>query len=886
MTSASLSPGPQTPWYALESRAVLTALDTDTDGLSSTAAAERLDRFGPNALEAAAGAPWWRILLRQSKSPLIAILFVAGVITSIQQHWIDAIAIYLVLVINSALGFWQERKAEREVRALASMSVTTVRVRRDGATVKLAADRLVPGDVVVLDSGDQVPADLRLLDVNALQVDESMLTGESLATRKDVEAVPEDTPIGDRRGLAFSGTFVTSGRATGVVVETGRRTELGAISELIQGPAVRTPLQLLTDRLEKWIGLAILAAVLFTFGAGLIGGYTVEEMFRTAVALSVASIPESLPIIFTVAMSVGVARMAKRHAIVRTLPAVETLGSTTVIASDKTGTLTQNKLTVEQVWTADGTWRPDDPVGPATRHTLRAGVLTNEAVRDEAGDLQGDAVDVAMAEVALAAGAADEDERVRPPIAFTPYEPALRYSQTVRRTDDGRLALYVKGQPDVIAALCDRLAVGDSDKSMVVETVMAANDALAAEGLRVLATAHRILDDDVPLTGALPAPEGLVFLGLEGMTDPPRDGVAQAIADCRQAGIAVKMITGDQPATAQAIARRLGLESPVPPMTGAEMAGLSDDELAQRLEQATVAARVSPHDKLRIVDALGERGEVVAVTGDGVNDAPALKAAAIGVAMGRDGTDVAREAADLVLTDDDFVTIVDAVEQGRVTFAAIRKATFFLLSTAVAGVLALSINVVLDQPLLFLPVQILWINLVTSGIQDVALALEPAEGDELHRPPRPRSEGVLSRTLWIRTFLTGAWMGAAVLAVYAWALHDGSSTEHARTMALTTFVLFNFIQVGNARTEHRSLLTLNPLRNKVLGAAAVGSILLLWAVMSWSVSANVLGIVPISVAEWALCGAVALTVLVLVESDKLVRALARRRRAVPAYGEG
>ncbi|WP_159067431.1 cation-translocating P-type ATPase [Gordonia iterans] len=703
--------------------------------------------------------------------------------------------------------------------------------------------------------------------------------------------MPADAPIGDRRCMAFSGTFVTGGRATGVVVATGTRTELGAISELIAGPPVKTPLELLTARLEKWIGIAILAAVVFTFGAGLLGGYTVSEMFRTAVALSVASIPESLPIILTVAMSVGVARMAKRHAIVRTLPAVETLGSTTVIASDKTGTLTQNKLTVERVWTVDGPWVPGVPAGPAARAALRAGVLTNEAKRDESGVLHGDAVDVAMAEVALAAGAAADAERAEPPLAYTPYEPALRYSQAVRRDSTGRRTLYVKGQPDIIAGLCGRVATGTgtgTDEPAAVPmdsaTVMAANDALAAEGLRVLAAAHRVLDDDEPVADPLPAPHDLVFLGLEGMTDPPREGVARAVADCRQAGIAVTMITGDQPATAEAIARRLGLDSAAAPVTGAEMAGLDDDQLADRLAETSVAARVSPHDKLRIVGALQARGEVVAVTGDGVNDAPALKAASIGVAMGRDGTDVAREAADVVLTDDDFVTIVDAVEQGRVTFSAIRKATFFLLSTAVAGVLALSVNVLLDQPLLFLPVQILWINLVTSGIQDVALALEPAEGDELKRKPRPRSEGVLSRTLWVRTFLTGAWMGALVLAVYGWALSEGSTVEHARTMALTTFVLFNFVQVGNARTEHRSLLTLSPLRNKLLVSTAVGSIVLLWAAMSWSVSTGLLGVTPLSLTDWVSCGLIALTVLVLVEADKLVRNRIRARRALTRAG--
>lgn len=875
MPEPALQPDTLSPWHALTTTQTLDRLHTDAAGLDSGAAAERLERYGANALEASGISPWWRILVRQSMSPLIAILLIAGLITAIQRHWVDAVAIFLVLILNASLGFWQERKAEREVLALQSMSVTTARVRRDGAVHEMSAEGLVPGDIVLLDSGDQVPADLRLLEVNGLQIDESMLTGESLATTKDPVPSDPDAPIGDRLGMVFSGTFVTSGRAVGVVVATGSATEIGAISDLVAGPAPRTPLQILTARLERWIGVAILGAVAFTFVAGLIGGYTVSEMFRTAVALAVASIPESLPIILTVALSVGVARMARRNAIVRTLPAVETLGSTTVIASDKTGTLTQNKLTVEQVWTASGGWQPGEPVGTAVRGTLRAGVLTNEAKRDDSGRLRGDAVDVAMAEVALAAGVVEEAERTASPAAYTPYEPALRYSQAVRSGPDGQRMLYVKGQPDVIAGLCRSLASADSTVPMDYDRVMAANDAFAHEGLRVLATAHREFDG--PIDDPLPVPAGLTFLGLEGMTDPPREGVAQAIADCRSAGISVKMITGDQPSTAEAIAGRLGLESPAVPVTGAEMAGLDDAALAARLREVTVAARVSPQDKLRIVESLQEAGEVVAVTGDGVNDAPALKAASIGIAMGRDGTDVAREAADVVLTDDDFVTIVDAVEQGRVTFGAIRKATFFLLSTAVAGVFALVVNVLLDQPLLFLPVQILWINLVTSGIQDVALALEPAEGDELRRKPRPQREGVLSKTLWVRTALTGVWMGAVVLAVFAWALRDGATVEHARTLALTAFVLFNFVQVGNARTEYRSLLTLNPLRNKLLMFTAIGSVVLLWAVMHWSVSARVLGLVPLTMTEWISCGLIALSVLVLVELDKLVRTLVRRR---------
>ena len=867
----------QQHWHALEPDAVLIDLEATGTGLAASDAADRLTRIGPNSLPVRPPTPWWRVLIRQFVSPLIGILVVAGIVTAVQQHWVDAVAILIVLVINAALGFWQERKAERDVRALQSLTTTVARVRRDGAVVTLPAEGLVPGDIVLLESGERVPADVRLIEANSLRIDESMLTGESLAAAKSASSVPAGAPVGDWVGMALTGTLVTSGRGTGVVVSTGSDTQLGEIDALVGAAPSRTPLQILTHTLERRIGIAVMLAVALVFVIGLAGGYTIEEMFRVGVALAVASIPESLPIILTVAMSVGVSRMARRGAIVRTLPSVETLGSTTVIASDKTGTLTVNRMTVERIWTMTGVRAIGERLDETSLAVLRAGALTNEAVRGADGVLGGDAVDVAMAAVALENDALTESERADAPEAHMPYEPALRFSQTIRRNADGSRKLYVKGSPDIVAGMCDRIAAEGHPLAMDAELIDVANDEMARGGLRVIGTAAGVLgeDDEIVLDHA---PSGLVFLGLEGMVDPPREGVAGAIADCRRAGIAVKMVTGDHPATAEAIARRLGLSSDAPPLTGVEMDGLDDHILAARLEETGVAARVSPRDKLRIVRVLQSRGETVAVTGDGVNDAPALRAAAIGVAMGRTGTDVARESADLVLTDDNFVTIVEAVEQGRVTFAAIRKATFFLLSTAVAGLLCISLNVLVDQPLIFLPVQILWINLVTSGIQDIALALEPAEGDELDRPPRSRSEGVLSRILWFRTVVTGIWMGVIVLLAFGWSLHQGATVEHARTFAMTTLVLFNFFQVGNARAEHTSVLLLSPFRNKLLLVTAVGAIGLLWAVMSWPPAAGVLGITPLAFGEWVLAGLVASSVLIIVETEKLIRRLGRRRR--------
>ncbi|GAA1108278.1 hypothetical protein GCM10009582_02440 [Arthrobacter flavus] len=624
--------------------------------------------LGPNELSFAMVSPWWRVLFRQFISPLIGILLVAAVVTLVQQHWVDAGAIFLILCINAALGFFQERKAEDAVRALQSMASPTCRVLRDGTEQVIPGSDVVRGDVVLLESGERVSADLRLFEANGLQVDESMLTGESFAASKHTAALPPDIGDADKTNVAFSGTFVGNGRGRGVVIATGASTALGEINALVQGPTRKSPLQLLTHSLERRIGLIVLAAIVFIFIAGLVLGNDVSTMFRTAVGLAVASIPESLPIVLTVALSLGVSRMARRNAIVRTLPAVETLGSTNVIGSDKTGTLTENRLTVERIWTSGGIVDVSAAAGdgrttdsPLVRAVLRAGALTNEAtISAEDDDLEysGDAVDAAMALVAVVRDAISEAERTAEPAAHQPYEPQLRYSQTVQQDAAGRRTLYVKGAPEAVLAGSVVLAAPSGTVPLDEAQVHAANEAMGSDGLRVIATGSRVLADTEELLTPLPPPSGLTFLGLEGMTDPPRAGVADAIVKCRRAGIKVMMITGDHPVTATAIAGRLGLSTDKPALTGAEMADLDDQMLAARILQTSVAARVSPVEKLRIVRALQANGKVVAVTGDGVNDAPALKAAAIGVAMGKSGTDVARESSDVVLTDDNFVTIV------------------------------------------------------------------------------------------------------------------------------------------------------------------------------------------------------------------------------------
>lgn len=851
-----------------EVRAALDLPDAGT-GLTSADAAARRERHGPNKLTETTADPWYVVLGRQIASPMVIFLLFAGIVTLIQQEWFEGAVIFLVVVLNSSIGYWQARKAEKDVAALAELSTPEATVVRDGAVTGIPATDLVPGDTVRLESGDMVPADLRITASIGLRVDESMLTGEVLPTAKrsgvsdhGVE-LAEDAPLGDRVTMAYSGTLVVSGRATGLVVTTGRDTELGSIADLVQTDSGKTPLQVLTDRLEKTIAVLLVVVGVAVFITNLILGTGLGDAFRSTVALIVSSMPEALPVVLSVAMGVGVSRMATRNAVVRHLPSVETLGSTTVIGSDKTGTLTVNRMTVETVWT---------PTGLDETPSLRTGALTNDATVHPDGDtLIGDAVDVAMATAALDRGVVTGEERSTAPVADMPYEPEYAYSQTLRREtgEDGtdRLVLHVKGAPEVVASFCRGMGGGSVRHEAMVE----ANHAMAADGLRVIATASRVLDEGEAVPKSLDTPHDLQFTGLQGMMDPPREGVREAIGQCRSAGIHVMMITGDHPVTAVAIGRRLGLGRPGDePITGRDMAGLDDAQLRERLRHTSVAARMSPQDKLRIVKLLKADGETVAVTGDGVNDAPALKAASIGVAMGDSGTDVARESADMVLTDDNFVTIVDAVRLGRVTFSSIRKATFFLISNGLALMTAVVVNTFTELPLIFLPVMLLFMNIVTNGIQDIALSFEKGEGDELDQNPRSKDEGVLDTHMWMRSVITGLWMGIGTLLVYRVANDQGLALEECRTLALITMVMFNFFQVFSARALHISAFAMNPLGNPLLLGSAVAALVLQWAATAWTPAADLIGLTSLSWQQWLMCTGIGVTVLLIVEAEKLV----------------
>lgn len=877
-------------WHARPVDEVARLLETSNRGLTAAEAARRRERYGPNRLGEERQTPAVVVLLRQFRSPLVVIMLVAFVIVLLLKEYLDALFVGAALALNAIVGVTQERKAERTVRSLAKLVVPRARVIRDGEEQEIDSADLVPGDLVVLESGAWVPADLRLTVAHALQVDESQLTGESVPVDKDTGAVDAEAQVADRRSMVYSGSTVSSGWGTGIVVATGARTELGTIAGLVRHEGIQaTPLQRAVSGFAKLIAVAVLATSALAFVSGLLLGESVRDMFRVAVALAVAIVPEGLPVAVTITLAIGVRRMARRNAIIRHLPAVETLGSTTVIGSDKTGTLTENRMTVRQAWAGGRRFRFDrvrsdgtsDPAAAAAigdsralRLTVLTGVLTNAAsVTPQDGRVAtaGDPTEVAMLTLALAAGldptVVRHEHQV---VADQPFDPARRYSASVR-TEAGRDTLYVKGAPERVADMCTQMLTDDGPVPFDANVVAQVAREFAAEGLRVLAFAYRPLKEGE--RDALDQePADLIFCGLQALADPPRTGVREAIDQCRQAGIRVLMITGDHATTAGAIAHQLGItDEPARVLEGRQLRGLSKPELQDTVARTSVFARVSPEQKLAIVSALSDSGHVVAVTGDGINDAPALRAAQIGVAMGRHGTDVAREAAEMVLADDNFTTIVDAVRVGRVTFANIRKVTFFLVSTAAGLALAILTALWLGWPLLMVPAQLVWLNIVTSGLQDLALAFEPGARTVLRSRPRPVGEGVMSRLLWERTVISGAVMAAGTLWMFHRELAASGSLEYAQTTALSTMVIFQAFQAGNARSTSRSLLRISPFANRFLFLATAAAVTLHVAALYLPATRIALRVEPLHPETWAMIVAVALSILVVVEAHKVIR---------------
>jgi Ca2+-transporting ATPase len=911
-----MNQSPPAPWHAVPAEEVYDQLSTRPGGLRSEEAARRLERYGPNVLPARDGGAAFRILLRQIHDPLIYVLLASTGLAMFAGKVLDGLVILGVIVLNALIGFIQEYRASRAIKALSTMVRSEATVLRDGEKETLSSARLVPGDVVLLHSGDKVPADLRLLEVRTLKVEEAALTGESVPVEKAVAPVHLEAEIGDRRSMAYSGSLVTYGTGTGVVVATGATTELGRISQMLaEASELETPLTRQLAVVAKWIAAGIVAVSILLLALGLLRGYPLADAVLAAVTLAVAAIPEGLPAIVTIALAIGVQRMARRRALVRKLPAVETLGSTTVICTDKTGTLTRNEMTVKVLRTPGATYGlggvgyapegalqnhrggpPAEEVPADVRALALAGVLCNDAEleRDQGtwtirGDPTEGALVVAARKLGLEAGPLRESHPRLDTIAF---ESERKYMATLHRQPDGGHIVYVKGAPEEILRRC---APPDDPGHPDAEALVAEVERIASEGMRILALAERRMPADASRLREDDVGEGLHFLGLQAMIDPPRPEAIEAVRACTAAGIEVKMITGDHPRTARSIGRELGLGDPgVPAVTGAEVGRMDDETLRRVVRERGVFARVAPEHKLRLVRALQAEGQVAAMTGDGVNDAPALKQADIGVAMGITGTAVSKEAADMILTDDNFATLRAAVEEGRRVYDNLIKALAFVLPTNLGLALIMTASVaffpIVDgQPLLpMLPVQILWINLVAAVALALPLALEAMEPGLMERPPRPPDAPVLSGFLLGRTVVVAVFMAVSALAlfIHEYSLFAGApeavaeARARGQTEAVTTVILFQIFYLLNCRSMKDSVLTIGLWSNPWI-FVGIGVVLLLQMGFIYLPFMNaIFGSAPLRPVSWLEAGALAVLIMPLMGLEK------RWRKAHGPEGSG
>ncbi|NVK43161.1 MAG: cation-translocating P-type ATPase [Oceanospirillaceae bacterium] len=859
-----MSPKPPHHWHCLDTGEALARLDSAATGLNAGDAGSRLARTGPNRLQAARQKSALHAFVGQFGDLMILVLLAAAAISGLVGELRDALVILIIVLLNGLVGAVQEYRAERALAVLRRMASPDALVLRDGRAQRIDAEQLVPGDIVLVEAGNLVPADLRLIESESLAVDESALTGESEAVDKDIETLDDPSlPVGDRRNQLFRSSLVSRGRGRGLVVATGMDTEIGRIAGLLgREQRVKTPLQQRLTRFGRYLALVVLAICALIFAAGLLRGEAVLLMFLTAVSLAVAAIPEALPAVVTVSLAFGARKLGRRHALVRKLPAVETLGAVTFICTDKTGTLTLNRMTAERFWGA-GELRDDLPAEGEPWQSLGRVLALNNDISLEGEEPTGEATELALFEAAQRAGF----ERTRlesqyPRIGALPFSSERQQMTTLHCLDDGVLAC-VKGAPERVLPQCSDALGTDFDQAAVLQQA----EALASEGYRVLALAQRRFDQLPTEPAAETVERQLSFIGLVALIDPPRPEVAQAVDECRRAGITPVMITGDHPATALAIARRLGIcGEDDEAMTGAELGQLSREALAGQVEQLRVYARVSPEQKIRIVRALQAHGEFVAMTGDGINDAPALKRAGIGVAMGQKGTDVAREAADMVLLDDNFATIVSAVREGRRIYDNIRKFIRYTLTSNAGEIWTLFLAPFVGLPIPLLPIHILWINLITDGLPGLAYAAEPAEPGSMRRPPRPPDENIFAGGLWQQVLWIGLLIGGLSLATAAWAL--GRGLEHWQTMVFTVLTLAQLFNALAVRSERRSLWRLGLLGNlPMLGALVVTLGLQLAAVyLPWCNA--LLHTQPLPVADLALCVAVAALVLPATELEK------------------
>jgi magnesium-transporting ATPase (P-type) len=898
MADPSTSAAPA--WHRHETGAVFRTVASSAAGLAQEEALRRQQEYGLNRLRPAHRKGSLARFLGQFHNVLIYVLLVSGGVTAALGHWVDSGVILGVVLINALIGFLQEGKAEKALDAIRTLLSHQAMVQRDGRFVNLPAEQLVPGDVVLLQSGDKVPADLRLFRVRELRIEEAMLTGESLPVEKDTLPVEEHAAIGDRRCLAFSGTLVTYGQGHGVVVATGEKTEIGRISGLLrQVQPLTTPLLRQMATFARWLTLAIgsIAAATFAYGV-LLRDYPPGEMFLAAVGLAVAGIPEGLPAIMTITLAIGVQRMAWKNAIIRHLPAVETLGSVTVICSDKTGTLTRNEMTVQSVAIAGGICEVSgsgyDPHGdfrlagapltpeesPLLRELARAALLCNDASLTRSGAqwlLHGDPTEGALLTLALKAGLDHHySQQQFPRIDAIPFESQHRFMATLHHDHAGHNFIYLKGAPEVILKMCHRQRRHGSDAPLDHAWWEHCMHTLASSGQRLLAIAFKTHPAERRELGFADVQGGITLLGVAGIMDPPRAEAVSAVHACQAAGIRVKMITGDHAVTARATGARMGIGDGVTVVTGPELDSASAAQLSEAVRRADIFARVSPEQKLQLVTALQAAGEVVAMTGDGVNDAPALKRADVGIAMGVKGTEVAKEAAEMVLADDNFASIAHAVEEGRTVYDNLKKSILFVLPTNGGEALTIIAAIVMGRLLPITAAQILWVNMITAVTLALTLAFEPPERDVMRRVPRDPREPLLSGFLVWRILFVSLILVSGTFGLFVWEREHGASIELARTVAVNTLVMFEVFYLFSARYLLAPALTPEGLRGNPYVFYAVGVLLLVQLGFTYLGPMQALfATAAMSLDTWLRVIVVAFSVLLLVESEKW---LLRRQR--------
>jgi magnesium-transporting ATPase (P-type) len=904
--------------HAAQPDELLTQLSSSQHGLTHAEAELRLKNYGPNAMPKAKPPGIIKVFIHQFASPLIYILVAAAVFSMLIQEWSDAMFIGVVLLVNAIIGTIQEYSAQRAAAALAQLVTTNCRVIRENDTYEIDARELVPGDIVLLESGDSVPADIRLLSCHGLEVDESLLTGESIAVMKNAkQTLPEDCSLGDRVNMAFAGTLVNRGRGSGIVTGTATHTQLGHIAAaVLNKPPPKAPLMIRMEAFTHKVAILVASAAILMAAVSLMRGMPPGEIFMLAVALAVSAIPEGLPVALTVALAISMHRMTKRNVIVRRLVAVEALGSCTYIATDKTGTLTENQLTARRLLFPDASeWEiSGDSLTPEGSVTLIKGsdgstqdnslvyrlcqtaVLANEAFlgrRDNDWIHHGDAVDVALLTMAHKLGVVRaESLTTTPERASIPFESGRQFAASLNEADGVSFA-HVKGAVEKLLPLCSQMANPGQDAPIDVATLEAQASLLANQGYRVIALACGPIKLSLPNKDSSTVQDAddtefteehlhdLTLIGLVGIIDPLRSEARQAVAACQEAGVKVAMVTGDHPATALSIAREATFaDSERQIVTGPKLKRAATDAAVDQLTaEARVFARVEPQQKLDIVESLQRNGHFVAVSGDGANDAPALRAAHVGVAMGKQGTDVARETAELVITDDNFSSIVAGIEEGRIAYANVRKVIFLLISTGAAEIVLFTMALLLNLPLPLLAVQLLWLNLVTNGIQHVALAFEPGEGDELKRPPRDPQEPIFNRIMVERVIVSALVMGVMAFIIFRALLDLGMDIDSARNSTLLLMVLFENVHVFNCRSESRSVFRHNLLRNPLLlfGTLAAQAIHIGAMYTPWL--KDVLAVQPVSAEHWLELLGLALSLLVVMELHKWFR-----RRFVLATG--